>query len=67
MICDIFLQSESEVFTQLARASKFDQFESHLRSLQEFYAMSSSTTEASNMYRVLSSLESVLLSITKVR
>ena len=55
------------MLTQLARASKFDLFELHLRSLQEFYAMSSSSSEANNMYRVLSSLESVLLSITKVR
>ena len=55
------------MLTQLARSSKFDEFELHLRSLQEFYAMSSTSADATNMYRVLFSLESMLLSITKVR
>ncbi len=38
-----------------------------MHSLKEFYAQSTSTSEATNMYRVLTSMESVLLCITKVR
>lgn len=55
------------MLTQLALAAKFDSFESHLQSLKEFYAHSTSTSDTTNMYHVLSSLESMLLSITKVR
>ena len=61
------LQVDSEVLTQLLRASKFSEFESHMYSLKEFYAQSSSSNEATNMYRVLTSIESMLLCITKVR
>lgn len=60
-------QTDSEVLTQLARASKFKVFESHLQSLKEFYVYSTNTSEASNMYHVLTSIESVFLSITGMR
>ena len=36
-------------------------------SLKEFYAKSSSNAEASNLYRVMASIESVLLCITNMR
>lgn len=61
------LQADSEVLTQLVRALNFDAFEFHLRSLKDFYAHGAGTNDVANMFRVLSSLESVLLSITKCR
>lgn len=61
------LQADSEVLTQLVRALNFDAFEFHLGSLKDFYAHGAGTNDVANMFRVLSSLESVLLSITKCR
>ena len=61
------IQVDSEVLTKLVRGSKFSEFERHMCALKEFYAQSSSATEATNMYHVLNSVESVLLCITKVR
>lgn len=59
-------QTDSNVLTQLVRAGDFKTFESHLQNLKEFYSCCS-TSDATNMYLVLSSLENVLLSINKVR
>ena len=60
-------QVDSDVLTQLARAGKYETFESHLVNLKELYSHSTNTSDATNMFLVLSSLESILISITKVR
>ncbi len=58
---------DCEVLTQLAHKNKFQQLQQHLSSLVVFYSQGGGPNcEHSNMYYVITSLESMLLSITKM-
>jgi len=55
------------VLTQLAAKGKFQHLQQHLFSLVDFYGQGGGPScEHSNMYYVITSLESMLISITKM-
>lgn len=63
-------QVDSEVLTKLVRTYKFDVVESHLRSLKDFYMQGvggTNTCDPASMYRVLFSIETMLINISKMR